>query len=452
MLLHRTIVATFLTAAVAIACAPADMEGDPLGGDPSGADEVNAQNNGGTSACVEAIKGEDPNQFPKCSGPKGGTGRCVPKAKLGIFADQFVDGGCASGNVCVAESLVKTGTSVELKKCKPVLGQSTEDGRCFSVLAKDVVANYDLLKNATGDQCSATEEVCVPCKNPLKGNAETGVCFKPPAAGASCTDAPKPSGDGGTSAPTNVACPYNGPPLVDPTTFPVQDCGSGMRCVPTNLLPSPDLVKSLKSCSGGVCAPEKSIAAAGNYVPKTCTSVAGAEGRCTNENIPAVSSQKAMLPKDTCDAGELCAPCYNPLDGTPTGACSTAKCDAPKQPAKLFTACCDNPPRAKCVPKAMVPANMQKNLGDDDGKCQKDVELCVPNEFVSNPGYRGTPCTGSGFLTGSYTGVCLSDCLEFSFFQKLAIGRGNCGQDMKCVPCNNPLTGQPTGAPGCPGT
>jgi hypothetical protein len=447
MLSRRTIAASFISAAVAFACAPADMEGSPLEGD-----QVQDQNPTGPASptsCTAAIKGEDPNLFPKCSGPKGGNGRCVPKAAIGIFADQFVDGGCAAGNVCVAENLVKTGTSVELKKCKPVLGQSTEDGRCFSTLAKDVVANYDLLKNATGDQC-ADAEVCVPCKNPLKGNVETGVCFKAQAAG-SCTNTPAPAGDGGTGAPSNVACPYNGPPLVNVSTFPVEACGAGMRCVPSNLLPSPDLVKNLKACSnGGVCAPEKSIAAAGNYVPKTCTSVAGAEGRCTNENIPAIQAQKSMLPKDSCDVNEVCAPCYNPLDSTATGACSTAKCDAPKLPPKTFTACCNA--RAKCVPKTTVPEQMQKNLGDGDGTCQKDVEVCVPNEFVSNPAYKGTPCTGSGFIGGQYDGVCLSDCLEFSFFQSLGISRGNCASQMKCVPCQNPLTGQATGAPGCPGT
>lgn len=452
-MLHRFIAAATLTAGLLFACAPADLEGDPLSGqnvDPN----VDAQNNGAGGACVASIQGEDPNQFPKCTGPKGGAGRCVPKEKLGAFADKFVDGGCAGGTVCVAESLVKSGTSVELKKCKPVLGQSTEDGRCFSTLAKDAVANYDLLKNATGDQCGA-DEVCAPCLNPLANNAPTGVCFKP-SSGSDCTAGG--GNNGGTSgggSPQNVACPYNGPPLVNVSTFPVEDCGSGMRCVPANLLPSPDLVKSLKTCAQGVCAPEKSIAAAGNYVPKTCTSVAGAEGRCINENVPQVAAQKSMLPRDTCDPNEYCTPCYSPLDGTDTGACKTAKCDAAKQPAKTFTGCCvdkNNPARGKCVPKTMVPSNMSKNLGDDDGKCQKDVEVCVPNEFVTTPGYKGSPCNGSTFLFGGYTGVCLSDCLEFGFFQSLGISRGSCPSSNKCVPCTNPLDGSPTGAPGCPGT
>ena len=47
-----------------------------------------------------------------------------------------------------------------------------------------------------------------------------------------------------------------------------------------------DLAKQLKTCSTGVCAPRKSIAALGNYVPKTCVSIASSEGRCSNIGIP----------------------------------------------------------------------------------------------------------------------------------------------------------------------
>ena len=437
---------TFISAAgaLAFACGPADYEGTPLRVD-GGTHATDPNEPGG--GCSAGLASDDPTKYPQCSGPKGGQGRCVPKDKVGSFASQFVDGGCASGNICVPESLVKNGTTVELKKCKPVIGQSAEDGRCFSTLANDVIANYDLLKGATGDQCGA-DEVCAPCVNPLKGNAPTGVCFKASSGGGCKADA----GGGGATSPTSTAtCPYNGPPIVDVNTFPVDSCGAGMRCVPTSVLPSPDLAKSLKTCGQGVCAPEKQIAFAGNYVPKTCASVAGAEGRCTNENVPAVAAQKSMLPKDVCDAGELCAPCYSPIDGAPTGACATAKCDAPKQPAKTFGGCCGSPARGKCIPKSMVPSNMSSNLGNDNGTCTNQT-VCVPSEFVTTPGYKGTACTGSTFLFGGYNGVCLSNCLEFDFFQSLGISKGSCSSSQKCVPCQNPLDGSSTGAPGCPGT
>ena len=59
---------------------------------------------------------------------------------------------------------------------------------------------------------------------------------------------------------------------------------------------------------------------------------------------------------------------------------------------------------------------------------------------------------GQGLIGGQYTGVCLSKCLKFGFFQQLGISQGDCDNVHNCAPCNNPLTGQPTGAPGCPAT
>jgi hypothetical protein len=209
----------------------------------------------------------------------------------------------------------------------------------------------------------------------------------------------------------------------------------------------------LATCSGGYCAPDKSIAAGGQYLPKTCSAIAGAEGRCLNASLPPIAAQAAMLQKDVCDAGELCAPCFSPLDGKSTGACSSVSCDAPKQAAKTFTGCCteQGTTRAKCVPTSLVPQAEQANLDDDNGTCQKGAELCVPNEMLQ-PGFKGPACNGSTLLGGDYTGVCLSDCLHFGFLQSLGISQGSCQDHFECAPCTNPLTGQPTGAPGCPGT
>jgi hypothetical protein len=459
MTMIKYAVATVLVGGLLIACTAPGLDGTPYGSGDDDIDTSKSSSQGG-GACLSDLASIDLTKLTACDGPKGGAkGKCLPSAKLGEFGDKFDQASCKSGESCVPNKLVtgvenalKKNQKLEFKKCKPILGKSEEDGRCFSALAKDVVKNYDLLKNATGSQCDA-DEVCAPCLNPLANNAPTGVCMD--TSNLSKCEKGGANGGGGGGGPA-ATCPYVGPPLVDVNTFPTEDCGSGMRCVDKTLLPSAELASNLKPCSKGVCAPEKSVAAAGNYVPKTCVSISNAEGRCINENIPSVAAQKNMLPRTGCDAGEVCAPCYNPADGKPTGACATAKCDAPKQPAVTFKACCvdKNTPagRGKCVPKSSVPSNLQKNLGDDDGTCTKDVDVCVPAEFVTQPGYKGSPCQGSSFITGSYTGVCLSDCLEFGFFQSLGISKGSCSSGNKCVPCTNPLDGKPTGAPGCPGT
>ena len=433
------------------ACGTADIEGSTLAGKAKAVADTSTKSDDAacTSGPTVALTPEDPNKYPKCAcAAKGGAARCIPKDKVPASVagqlDTCTDGG---GGVCVPDPLVKSGGAAP-PTCKSPFGE----GRCMSVCVPQVAQNADLLNRGEGDTC-AEDERCAPCLNPLKNNEPTSVCDIGKAAPAQCKDTgtAADSKPAGSAAPT-LSCPYTGPPVVDVTTFPADDCGAGMRCVPVTLVPAASAAM-LKTCATGLCAPEKSIAAGGQYLPATCKALAGAEGRCLDTNIPQVDAQKAQLSRDTCDANELCTPCFNPIDGKPTGACSTVSCDAPKQPAKTFTACCNSQgsSRAKCVPTSIVPSAEQGNLDDDDGTCQKGAELCVPNEMLQ-PNFKGPACTGSTLLTGNYEGVCLSDCLSFSFIQSLGISRGSCTKGFKCAPCTNPITGKATGAPGCPGT
>jgi hypothetical protein len=177
----------------------------------------------------------------------------------------------------------------------------------------------------------------------------------------------------------------------------------------------------------------------------------GAEGRCLHEAIPQVASQKSMLPQATCASYERCVPCFSPLDGKASGACSLSCDPGPKQAPKPFTSCCTpehaTTTQGKCIPVTQIPQAEQPNL--DVYECVKGTELCVPTEMAL-PTFTPPACTGSTLLTGSYTGVCLSTCLKFGFFQQLGIAQGSCDQLHECAPCKNPLNGQPTGAPGCP--
>jgi hypothetical protein len=141
-------------------------------------------------------------------------------------------------------------------------------------------------------------------------------------------------------------------------------------------------------------------------------------------------------------------PCYSPIDGTPTGAC-TQSCDpGAVKAAVTFSTCCNknNTTEGKCVPTTVIPATLQKNLGTDS--CMKNTELCVPTENL-NPDFKPMACSAFNLLLGNYTGVCLSDCLQFGL-QSLGISKGNCDDQHKCVPCTQ--NGKPTGAPGCPST
>ncbi len=314
----------------------------------------------------------------------------------------------------------------------------------MSLCVPEVAKNGSLLDRGDGEVC-AEDERCVPCNNPLKNGEPTGVCEIGKAPPVDCASKPSPTSPGSENAP--VTCPYTGPAVVDVTTFP--SCGDGARCVPASLVPA-DAASKLKTCPTGVCAPEKSIAAGGQYLPKTCRSVANAEGRCLNVNIPDVDEQKASLPQDICDANERCTPCFSPIDGKETGACKTVSCDAPKEPAKKLTDCCIDKgvARGKCVPKSMVPPERQSKLNDNDKHCAPGSELCAPNENL-DPSFQAPPCFADNLLQGQYSGVCISDCIKLSFLEKLGTSRGNCEKGFTCAPCER--NGQPTGAPGCPG-
>jgi hypothetical protein len=236
--------------------------------------------------------------------------------------------------------------------------------------------------------------------------------------------------------------------VIDPNSFPSCDPAGGAHCVPTNLVP-PSQASQLATCPTGYCVPDVFIASGGNFIPSTCRSVDNAEGRCLHEAIPQVAQQKAQLPQSTCQSFERCVPCFDPLTAKSTGACNQSCDPGPKEPPKTFASCCvkNNAPQGKCIPTGQIPSAEQANLDVDT--CTKNVELCVPAEMIP-ASFKPPACTGSTLLTGSYTGVCLSKCLHFGFLQSLGIAQGSCDDLHECAPCKNPLTGQPTGAPGCP--
>src|SRR5262249_11702016 len=160
------------------------------------------------------------------------------------------------------------------KTCTSVAGA---EGRCLSTCLPSVSSEADLLP---GDVCN-TGEKCVPCFNPTASDptAPTGAC-------SLACDKP-------VNPPVTLTCPWTAPNVIDPSIFPAcwPACG-GAHCVPGSLVPASEQTL-LAPCNGGkgFCAPDKIIAAGGEYVPKTCTSVAGVEGRCISACLPSVESQ-----------------------------------------------------------------------------------------------------------------------------------------------------------------
>jgi hypothetical protein len=436
----RLLFALGLSALVACSIAeiPTATQGK-LGGGTSPTSSAASRTLGCTSAGSK-LEPVDPTTLQPCACQSGGKARCVKIAKMpSQLASELAK--CEDDNgACVPDTLVAGGV-----KAMATCTDQGKQGRCLS-LCVPLVAKYasSYLTRGDGDACPSDER-CVPCISPLD-DSPTGVCEigeEPP---PSCKAAAQ--ADGGTSTGIDVApgeqvsCPFAGTPA-DTSRFPA--CGPngvGGRCVDASLVADPRIASRLASCDTGLCVPEVYVREKGTHLPTACTSFAGIEGRCFSTVFKDVAAEVDFLDQDKCAADERCVPCFNPATGEATGACSTVSCDAPRLAPVPLQDCCQNhgQMRGKCIPVTDIPGQFQSRLarlGCPAG------DLCAPNDNI-DPTVTPTPCAA---INGR--GVCASDCVDFGLFGDIFLDQGNCRSDQTCVPCVDPTTGQPTGAPGC---
>jgi hypothetical protein len=429
--MKRIAATTALSILFFVACAPAPEQSeyasdrDATEGDESNDKETKDEEE--DEDCVEEEKsglaGLDIASLEAC---ECAGSHCVGKDKISESFSKQLDV-CDEG-VCVPDSVIKAAGAAP-KTCKSVAGE----GRCMSTCVPAIGKKKDVLDRGEGDVCEA-DELCVPCLNPLEGNKPTGVCE----IGKTRKCAKKTPSSSGSTSSEGKSCPHAGKPI-DVSSFPA--CGTGGRCVPEGAVSEAQRPK-LEECDGGLCAPEKSVANAGNYLPPTCTSVGGAEGRCLSTVIKDIAAKKGQLPQSTCEANELCAPCFNPSDGSDTGACRSVSCDAPKTEPKKFAECCDG--KGRCVPESSVTNPAQRERLDSDG-CSEDTELCAPAEDIGRTAKRPS-CNGTLKLLGKpYVGACVSRCTSLGLKGKF-LDQATCDGDHICAPCTDPTSGESTGA------
>jgi hypothetical protein len=383
----------------------------------------------------------DPTSFPACS-PACSGAHCVP-ASLVPTADQSQLASCTSNGTpgfCAPDTFIQSDGQAVSPTCTSVAGA---EGRCLSTCLPEIAAEADVLPQST---CAAGQ-LCAPCYNPVAADptAPTGACS------LACDKPAKP--------PTILTCPYTGAPIIDPSVFPAcSPACAGAHCVPSSLVPMADQ-SQLAACPGGFCAPDSITQTAGEGVPPTCTSVAGAEGRCLSTCLPEIASEASILPQSTCAAGELCAPCYNPVaenPRAPTGACNLG-CDKPAQPPTILNCPWTGPPvldpttlpacdgsgcsGAHCLPAAEVPTAVQSQLAS----CNGGAGFCTPDTIIST-GDNFIPTSCDPFPGSGAPGRCLSDCLPAVIKEESTLVQSTCGAGQYCVPCNDPFTGASTGA------
>lgn len=257
------------------------------------------------------------------------------------------------------------------------------------------------------------------------------------------TDSGSTDASDASTPDSGLACPYVGPPIVDPNVFApcTPSCG-GAHCLPESLVPVAGR-SVLSACTApygaGYCVPDQVIASGGNGVPATCNAVPGAsvEGRCLSDCLPGVAAIASSLSVDVCATGEHCVPCFDPFTGASTGACASVSCDMPAQPAYTFPTCCPSggTDQATCLPSATIPSAAQPAL--QQLTCPTDF-LCVPDELVPERGVTAQTCG-----IPAQPSTCVSRC--FAGVPANA-PQGSCPANHACLRCSL----LPAGTPGCP--
>ena len=406
------------------------------GASPGGGKTARAGATLGCSSGPSTLTASDPSLFPSCTCKAGGRARCVPLEKMPGALSQELEKCDDDKGACVPDTVVAGGA-----KAVPSCTDHGSEGRCLS-LCVPLVAKYaaTFLTRGDGDACP-DDERCVPCLSPLDGTS-TGVCeIGKDSACHAGADADADAGTGiAVAAGEVVSCPFQGTPA-DPSRFPA--CSEGGRCVDARLIADPRIANRLAACPSGLCVPEIYVKEKGSHLPTACTSLAGIEGRCFSVVFTDVDAERDLLHQDACANDERCVPCFNPATGAPTGACSTVSCDAPKTAPPELEDCCrlQGQPRGKCVPRTDIPPSFQSRLAPHE--CDRASELCAPTDDL-DPSAPPAPCAATGGR-----GVCVSNCIVLDFFEDLLLDRDSCRSDQVCVPCVDPTTGQPTGAPGC---
>jgi hypothetical protein len=158
--------------------------------------------------------------------------------------------------------------------------------------------------------------------------------------------------------------------------------------------------------------------------------------------LPEVAEQADKLLQGTCPVQDLCVPCFDPLTGQSTGACTLSGDPGPSEPPGTFAHCCDD--RGRCVSRDVLQSHIAASdlnrLGTDT--CSDAADACVPKTWLDSSQPLPTPCRALAKLEGR----CLPACLPEVSARADQLRMDGCDTGELCVPCFDPLTGEDTGA------
>jgi hypothetical protein len=358
-----------------------------------------------TGACTAGC-GPGPNEQPKTFATCcNGIGSCVPPSLAGSDAARLGKETCADNFLCAPKAF--SDAAYVPATCRSV---GNAEGRCLPSCLPEIAAQASLLPRST----CAEHHLCAPCYDPLKSTptvpVSTGACNRG-------TDTPKEP----------------------PTIFP-NCCGDIGVCVPTSAVPAAQQGQlGRDNCTGTdvLCAPRFLTDPAAKAAK--CRSLDDSEGRCLPACLPAVASQPG-LPVSTCQAGFLCAPCYNPVTAAASGACGING-DTPTEQPKTFPRCCTGNSGA-CVPLSLIPDAQESLLGRDS--CTDTGRLCVPTELADST-FKPPECNS----LGGGEGRCLAPCIPAIAAQASRLPQSTCATNRVCAPCYDPTITPATPSGAC---
>ncbi|MEY4578286.1 MAG: hypothetical protein RL701_2989, partial [Pseudomonadota bacterium] len=220
---------------------------------------------------------------------------------------------------------------------------------------------------------------------------------------------------------------------------PVGDCCDtrGECTAPDALESRYDGIWAQESCSDDkVCVPH--ALRAGKKAATCHAATSGAEGRCLPACLGSVRARSAWLAQDGCHEYERCLPCFDPIDGSDTGACHLGDDRGATESVALLSACCDD--TSRCVPEASLSADLRSTFARDS--CESGQLCTLEAALRSGDPFVPDVCTTA--LLGE--GRCLPACLPLLAAQLPRLAQNNCREGLLCAPCEDPATGAETGA------
>src|SRR5262245_61009706 len=185
-------------------------------------------------------------------------------------------------------------------------------------------------------------------------------------------------------------------------------CGGLGTCVAHGLIPAELTARLARDVCGEslLCAPS-ALVQNPSFVLQSCAAYGGREGRCIAACLPDVAGQANRLEQASCQPGELCAPCFDPLSGEDTGVCRFGADPGPHEPAGAFGRCCGDTGRG--VPRQVLARSLAdsdlRRLGND--VCAEPNTLCVPQAMLNDANATPAHCQAAGELEGR----CVSSCI-----------------------------------------